>query len=187
MTLTLTLPLTLTPTLTLTLTLTPTPTPTLTSRADLEGLTSARTVAALWRLPRMLYSQRESGVLAEGTDAPADRWGSPEPCTEPEWRVEVFVRRYSRGTRPLMSFHRDACAVTVNVALSDDAAHSGGRLLAVLDDGVQVLKREAGQATVHPSDVLHAVSAMEAGVRYSLLLFFYNPPCVVSEDGIGTG
>ena len=140
------------------------------SREELEVYIGKPTVAKLWRLPRRLASQRESGVPGETSDlAPANRWTNPEP----RWRVELFVRRYSRATRPLLNFHRDACAVTVNVALSADEAHTGGRLLAVLDDEVQLIVRDEGEATVHPSDVLHAVTAVEAGVRYSLLLFFF--------------
>ena len=42
-----------------------------------------------------------------------------------------FARRYVAETggneQPLTSFHFDSAAVTVNVALSDDAAVSGGR------------------------------------------------------------
>ena len=140
------------------------------TREGLEGYIGKETVAKLWRLPRRLTSQRESGECGESSDLPpANRWTNPEP----RYRVELFLRRYSRGTRPLLNFHRDSCAVTVNVALSADEAHTGGRLLAILDDGVQVIVREEGEVTVHPSDVLHAVTAVEAGVRYSLLLFFF--------------
>ena len=141
------------------------------TREELEGFIGKETVAKLWRLPRRLASQRESGVPGESSDllAPANRFTNPEP----RYRVELFLRRYSRGTRPLLSFHRDSCAVTANVALSADEAHTGGRLLAILDDGVQAIVREEGEVTVHPSDVLHAVTAVEAGVRYSLLVFFF--------------
>ena len=62
--------------------------------------------------------------------------------------------------------------MTVNVALSDDAAHSGGRLIAVFDGSVRRLERKAGSATVHPSSLMHAVSRMGAGTRYALIIFF---------------
>jgi factor associated with neutral sphingomyelinase activation len=57
--------------------------------------------------------------------------------------------------------------------IAADEAHTGGRLLAILDDGLHEIRREEGEATVHPSDVLHAVTAVREGVRYSLLLFFF--------------
>lgn len=85
---------------------------------------------------------------------------------------EIFVRRYSIDTRPWIPFHPDAYEVTVNVALSSDAAHDGGRLLGVFDGRVQALERGEGGATVHSSRLLHAVSSMTRGTRYSLIIFF---------------
>jgi hypothetical protein len=150
------------------------------SRIELEQLIGPAAVANLWRLPLMFTSQRASGISRELSDGesdalPALRSSHPAHDPTPSYRVETFVRRFSRGTRPLLNFHLDSAAVTVNVALSDDTDHSGGRLLVVLDDGVQVLDRVAGEATVHSSSVLHAVSAMEAGVRHSLIVFFHAP------------
>jgi hypothetical protein len=88
-----------------------------------------------------------------------------------------FARRYCADggkEQPLTSFHFDSAATTVNVALTDDTAISGGRLLGVFGGGVQVIARAEGEATVHASSLFHGVSRMEAGVRYSLILFFAN-------------
>ena len=67
--------------------------------------------------------------------------------------------------------------MTVNVALSDDAAHSGGKLLAVCNGEVRALERDEGGATVHSSKLLHGVSKMTGGTRYSLILFFDRKGC----------
>ena len=48
----------------------------------------------------------------------------------------------------------------------------GGVLLGVYNGSVRVLARRAGDATVHPSSLLHGVSRMHAGERYTLILFF---------------
>ena len=85
---------------------------------------------------------------------------------------EMFVRRYSMETRPWILFHPDAYELTVNVALSSDDAHGGGHLLGVYDGGVRALLRCEGTATVHSSKLLHAVSRMTHGTRYSLICFF---------------
>lgn len=85
----------------------------------------------------------------------------------------VYVRRYSRDTRPWLGFHTDHSVVTINVALAPDASHEGGRLHAVLGGQHCIVEREEGEATVHGDDVMHAVSAMRAGVRYSLVLLFF--------------
>ena len=87
--------------------------------------------------------------------------------------VDIFLRRYTRETRPYIGFHCDKAAVTVNCACSDDDAHTGGRLVCVVDGMLQTIQRQEGAATVHPSSVLHAVTAMQSGTRYSLILFFH--------------
>ena len=87
---------------------------------------------------------------------------------------EMFVRRYSPMTRPWIPFHCDRAAYTVNVALSDDSLHSGGLLVAICGGGVQAIPRQEGDATAHSSNLCHAVTRMEAGTRYSLILFFNN-------------
>ena len=77
---------------------------------------------------------------------------------------EMFVRRYSIDTRPWNPFHSDAYELTVNVALSDDDAHEGGRLLGVFGGAVQALQRAEGDATVRRS-ATHAVpSAFSAQI-----------------------
>lgn len=122
--------------------------------------------------------------------------GSP-PCIGDAWSTigsprEIFVRRYSTDTRPWIPFHCDRSAVTVNVALGDDSAFSGGELLACVPSaptsgetgpsescqlegsggGLRIVRRREGEATVHSSGLLHGVRMMTAGNRYSLILFF---------------
>ena len=62
--------------------------------------------------------------------------------------------------------------MTVNVALTSDSAHTGGRLLAVDQGALRWCKRLEGTATVHASTLLHAVTRMTSGERYSLILFY---------------
>ena len=96
---------------------------------------------------------------------------------------EAFIRRYSADTRPFNPFHQDSSRITVNVALSDDAAHVGGRLLGVYGGKVHTIERTEGTATVHSSELLHAVTSMTSGARYSLILFFDPLPRIVRKDG----
>jgi predicted 2-oxoglutarate/Fe(II)-dependent dioxygenase YbiX len=74
--------------------------------------------------------------------------------------------------QPWTSFHFDNAETTVNVALSPDDDHSGGRLLGLFGGAVQSIERGEGEATVHSSSLLHGVSRMTGGVRYSLIMFF---------------
>eukprot|EP00411_Alexandrium_monilatum_P111783 CAMPEP_0175708822 /NCGR_PEP_ID=MMETSP0097-20121207/39261_1 /TAXON_ID=311494 /ORGANISM="Alexandrium monilatum, Strain CCMP3105" /LENGTH=337 /DNA_ID=CAMNT_0017016215 /DNA_START=51 /DNA_END=1064 /DNA_ORIENTATION=- len=90
--------------------------------------------------------------------------------------VEIFVRRYTADSRPWNPFHVDSAAVTVNVALCEDGSFEGGRLLACFDGAVRTVSRAEGEATVHASTLLHGVSMMTSGVRYSLIMFFGRAP-----------
>ena len=86
--------------------------------------------------------------------------------------THAFVRRYDASERPWFAFHCDRAALTANVALADDAKHVGGRLLALADNSLLEIERAEGEATVHPSELLHGVSSMRSGVRYSLICFW---------------
>ena len=101
--------------------------------------------------------------------------------------TEAFVRRYTPTSRPWHPFHQDRAYVTVNVALSDDAAHSGGRLVGLFSDGAVAFERAEGGATVHLSRIVHGVTRMTSGVRYSLICFLGHEPAVrrqiVREEG----
>ena len=110
----------------------------------------------------------------------------------------VFVRRYAAPTRPWIPFHCDSAAITVNVALASDLPqqHHGedmsdgseinsgrgermegeraeGKLLVLCQGAVRcVHPRREGEATVHDSSLLHAVSRVSGDrVRYSLIVF----------------
>jgi len=85
---------------------------------------------------------------------------------------QIFARRYTTQGRPWFGFHRDKGPLTVNVALSPDEWHDGGRLLGIYEGRVHSIERDEGEATVHPSTLLHAVSRMQGGVRYSLIVFY---------------
>ena len=89
------------------------------------------------------------------------------------YKVDMFVRRYTRETRPWIPFHYDSSNLTINIALSPDSGHEGGRLHAIINGRHHAIAREEGEATVHGDDVLHAVSAMRSGVRHSLIMFFF--------------
>ena len=134
-------------------------------------------IKQLWRLAdEVLSMQREE---ARATSAETGAAIPAETVTQTEaaaggYTVDMFVRRYTRETRPWINFHHDISNVTVNVALSADADHEGGRLHALIGGRHTALSREEGEATVHGDDVMHAVSAMRGGVRYSLIMFFYT-------------
>jgi len=84
----------------------------------------------------------------------------------------IMIRRYSSATRPWFPFHFDGSILSMNVALNDDSEYRGGTLLAILHDEVRAFPRAEGTALVHSSALLHAVTCMREGVRYTLIVFF---------------
>ena len=60
----------------------------------------------------------------------------------------------------------------MHVELNDEAEYAGGRLVFETSSGFEMPRRPAGTACTHTFDVVHGVTAMESGTRYSL--FFCN-------------
>ena len=69
-------------------------------------------------------------------------------------------------------FHTDYSARTMQVALNEEDTCDGGNLvLATLPGGKFVVpSRRAGTFTIHTRGVVHGVTALRSGVRYSLFL-----------------
>ena len=87
----------------------------------------------------------------------------------------IFLRQYSADARPWIPFHCDSAAVTVNMALCSHELVEGGCLLVLSEDAVQSIHpRMMGEATVHDSSLLHAVSRVTSAGhgRYSLIIFY---------------
>jgi hypothetical protein len=134
------------------------------SADGLRALIGAEDVDRIMKLPDTLRAQQQAAGAAawDMSGVTANR------------RVDIVIRRYTRDTRPCLGFHRDSSTFTVNIACADDASHTGGRLVWVENGVLRTLDRRAGEATVHSSSMLHAVTAMQSGVRYSLVLFFHD-------------
>ena len=128
------------------------------SLAELEELIGAEALARLKALPAAFYA---------GSGTGSGRWLTVS---------QTFIRRYAAAGRPWFTFHRDKGPLTVNVALADDACHRGGRLLGLVEGEVRVIERCEGEATVHPSTLLHGVSRTLPGgkceARYALIVFY---------------
>ena len=139
----------------------------------LAQLVGPKEAKALLDLP-YAFLQANGGLEGRAAEAAAKAFAE-----RGEARVQLagsFARRYCADTsgheQPLTSLHFDSAALTVNVALSSDADVDGGRLLGVYDGKVHNIERGEGDATVHSSALLHGVTRMRRGVRYSLILFF---------------
>jgi hypothetical protein len=144
----------------------------------LTELIGREDVLRLWRLADELLQTQQQEAEAEaeatGTEVPVATAQAVE-ASNGGYLVDMFVRRYTRETRPWIPFHYDMSNITINVALSADDDVEGGRLHAIMGSPPRhcVLSRTEGEATAHGDDVKHAVSAMRSGTRYSLIMFFF--------------
>jgi len=66
--------------------------------------------------------------------------------------------------------------LTVVVQLSDGDTYKGGELQTNADGHIRTAGRSIGSALMFPSFVLHRVSPMVEGERYSLTLWAHGPP-----------
>lgn len=94
----------------------------------------------------------------------------------------TIALRYTRGpSKGAIGWHFDGgyAIATVQVSLNDDSDYEGGRLCFYSPQrGVNIPQRCAGDITKHDRTVLHAVTKLTAGSRYSLFV-------VDSANGLG--
>lgn len=89
-----------------------------------------------------------------------------------EHRVSLFVRTFSPEMRTHLPMHRDVSAFTVNVPLDDGTTVEGGDLVVIDQGEPMTMRREQGVAICHTSELLHGVTRVAAGERWSLIALF---------------
>eukprot|EP01044_Picomonas_judraskeda_P008106 COSAG03_NODE_905_length_5401_cov_2.949830_3_plen_866_part_00 len=81
----------------------------------------------------------------------------------------IKLRRVSAHGK-CIAFHTDFSSRTMHVALNDEAEYEGGRLVFATASGFEQPPRPAGSAVIHSDRVVHGVTVLRSGVRYSLFL-----------------
>lgn len=113
-----------------------------------------------------------------GADAVDRLLAEPTPelstTTRSSEAPSIFLRLFTADTRDFLTFHTDISGTTVNVPLEPDGSADGGELLMLYGGQLRVAPRRQGAALIHDSHVVHGVSRMKAGERWSLIAFF--PP-----------
>lgn len=100
-----------------------------------------------------------------------------------EFSESAQIARYSAERQGHFDWHSDIGAgalaatrkLTIVVQLSDPDAYEGGVLELRADSNVHQAPRLQGMATVFPSFVLHRVTPVTAGTRWSLTLWAHGP------------
>lgn len=86
---------------------------------------------------------------------------------------DIILRRVENQEQ-LINFHTDHSMLTMQVVLNDKSQYEGCDLVFVTSAGFQKPIRNAGSATIHDNTILHGVTKMISGVRYSLFFLRYN-------------
>jgi hypothetical protein len=89
--------------------------------------------------------------------------------------IGIFLRIYSPQTRPYIAFHHDICRYTCVVALNDKREFAGGHFVMLANDRLQCASWQEGTALLHAGNLIHGVSRLTEGTRYSLVMFINTP------------
>ncbi len=87
-------------------------------------------------------------------------------------QLNMFLRMYSPTTRSYIAFHSDICRYTSVIALNNQDDFHGGRFVMLADNQLQFIPWQTGKALLHSGNLIHGVSRLTKGVRYSLVLFY---------------
>jgi len=61
----------------------------------------------------------------------------------------------------------------MQIALNDQGEYDGGRLVFATSQGLYCPTRGAGSGTVHDASIVHGVTPLKTGTRYSLFFLAY--------------
>jgi len=82
------------------------------------------------------------------------------------WQEIKLRRCVAHGKH--INFHTDFAERTMQITLNDDTTYMGGKLVFVNSKGVHIPSRGLGSFTIHPKDIAHGVTRLDAGIRYGL-------------------
>lgn len=85
---------------------------------------------------------------------------------------KFVLRRMQGPSSGCINFHRDGfyATKTFQMTLNDDSQYQGGRICFFTNNQLYIPKRKPGSITIHKSCVMHAVTRMIQGTRYSLFI-----------------
>ncbi len=125
---------------------------------------------ASWVMDRMMRLTAEANREAFGFDLT-------------EFAESAQVARYGAEREGHFDWHSDIGSgalaakrkLTIVVQLSDPGAYEGGTLELRPDSNVRQAPRDRGTAIIFPSFVLHRVTPVTSGTRWSLTLWSHGP------------
>ena len=81
----------------------------------------------------------------------------------------IYIRKVL-GDTSLIDFHKDYSKRTMKIALNDPTEYEGGNLVYLSDGCIHIPEQVKGSITIHTNDIIHGVTPIVNGIRYSLFI-----------------
>ena len=83
----------------------------------------------------------------------------------------IYIRKVT-GNNSLIDFHKDYSKQTMKIALNSPPEFEGGDLVYLSDGLIHKLDNLQGTITIHNNDIIHGVTPITKGTRYSLFILY---------------
>ena len=81
----------------------------------------------------------------------------------------IYIRRVI-GDKSLINFHKDYSKRTMKIALNNQSEFEGGDIVYLTDGCFHKPDQLKGSITIHNNDIIHGVTPILSGIRYSLFI-----------------
>lgn len=81
----------------------------------------------------------------------------------------IYIRKVL-GNNSLIEFHKDYSSRTMKIPLNDAHEYNGGDLIYLTDGKIHKPEQLKGSVTIHNNDIIHGVTPIVNGTRYSLFI-----------------
>jgi predicted 2-oxoglutarate/Fe(II)-dependent dioxygenase YbiX len=81
----------------------------------------------------------------------------------------IYIRKVL-GNNSLIEFHKYYSSRTMKIPLNDAHEYNGGDLIYLTDGKIHKPEQLKGSVTIHNNDIIHGVTPIVNGTRYSLFI-----------------
>lgn len=85
----------------------------------------------------------------------------------------IYIRKV-KGNNSMIDFHKDYSIKTLKISLNKESEYKGGHLIYLTNGKINKSEQKIGSITIHTNEIIHGVSPIISGIRYSL--FILNTP-----------
>ena len=83
----------------------------------------------------------------------------------------IYIRKV-KGDNSMIDFHKDYSTKTLKIPLNKDSDYKGGDLIYLTNGKINKPEQKIGSMTIHTNDIIHGVSPIISGIRYSLFVLY---------------